>query len=192
MKRCEDLALQEGDLVDVSAPDWQGGRAYDCKVLVVSSKGGVLVARGTWEAGGRWVQYRHVVALGRREELTEKERDSQRYEVERFQSDCERRQRKAKERYLRRRSPQALYHFVWDELGDSEGCALEALQAKAKARGLEADAVTWRRIGRVLGCGKDPQFWRTPLGKPNISVIVEPRRLPAASPDQYSGHVFLA
>ena len=65
MKRCEDLALQEGDLVDVSAPDWQGGRAYDCKVLVVSSKGGVLVARGTWEPS-RWVQFHHVMATGRR------------------------------------------------------------------------------------------------------------------------------
>ena len=36
MKRSESLALQEGDLVDVHAPDWQGGWDRDCKVLVVS------------------------------------------------------------------------------------------------------------------------------------------------------------
>ena len=56
------------------------------------------------------------------------------------------------------------------------------------ARGLEADAVTWRRIGRC-SVAANSQFRRTPLGKPNISVIVMPAA--AGHFDQYSGHVFL-
>ena len=139
MKRCEALTLQEeGDLVDVKAPDWQGGRGYRCKVLVVSSRGGVFVTGGSWANQwgdlGRWTQYHHVVALGRREELTETERARQRREVERYQLVREQSRQKARKNYLRNRIPQELYNFVWDELEDAEGRALEALQAKARAR----------------------------------------------------------
>lgn|SRR5262245_43230081 len=161
MRLCEALGLQEGDLVDVRAPDWQGGRAYDCTVLIVSSRGGVFVAGG-WGNLARWVQYHHVVALGRREELSETEHARQQREVERYQSVREQGRQKARKQYLRNRTPQELYDFVWDELEDGEGCELETLQAKARARGLQADAVTWRRIGRVLGYSKNPQFWRMP------------------------------
>lgn len=177
MKRFEALALQEGDLVDMRAPGWQGGWAYSCKVLVVSSKGGIFVV-GNFRGTGGWAKFHHVVATGRRSGLTEQERAVQHREVERFQSYREELRRKTREGYLRKRAPQALYDFVWDELENSEGCALEVLQAKARARGLEADATTWRRIGRVLGCSKDPQFWRTPLGRMDSSVIVMPRRPP--------------
>ena len=181
MKRSEALALQEGDLVDVRAPDWQGGSGYRCKVLIVSSKGGVYVTESSLVAGGRWVQFHHVVALGQREGLTEGERTSQRYEVERFQARRERLRQKA----LRKLRPQALYAFVWDELEGSEGCSLEALQAKAGVRSLQADATTWRRIGQILGCSKDPQVWRMPPGRLNTSVLMMPRRLfdqPSAAP----------
>jgi hypothetical protein len=174
MKRSEALALQEGDLVDVSAPGWQGGRAYGRKVLIVSSKGGVFVTRSIWEAGGRWVQFHHVVALGQREELTEKERANQIYEVERFQA----RRERLRQKTLRKRTPQALYAFVWDELEGGEGRSLEVLQAKAGTRGLQADTTTWDRIGRILGCSRDPQVWRMPLGKRNTSVLVMPRLPP--------------
>ena len=96
MKRSEALALQEGDLVDVRAPDWRGRhRVIVCKVLIVSSKGGVYVTESSLVAGGRWVQFHHVVALGQREGLTEGERTSQRYEVERFRARRERLRQKA-------------------------------------------------------------------------------------------------
>ncbi len=176
MKRCEALALREGDLVDVRAPRWQGGRAYGCKVLVVSSRGGVYITGGQncWGERARWVQYHHVVALGEHEELTEKERAIQFWELERFQAYRERTRQKASKYYLRNRTPQELYNFLWNELEDGEGCALEALQAKARARGLQADAATWQRVGRVLGySAENPQFWRMPLQRAG-SVIVMP------------------
>ena len=166
--------MQEGDLVDVRAPDWQGGRAYRCKVLIVSSRGGIYVVTGE---RGRWARYHHVVALGVREGLTEEEHARQLYEVDRFTARREWGRQKAREHYLRNRTPQELYNFVWDELEDGEGCELEALQAKAKARGLQADATTWRRVGRVLGYDGNPRFWKMPAQRAD-SVIVMPSSRP--------------
>jgi len=121
-------------------------------VLVVSSRGGVFVTEGLWGPlvdrwgnWGRWVQYHHVVTLGRRGELTSEERARQYREVERFAAKREQWRQETREYYLRNRTPQELYNFVWDELEDGEGFMLEALQAKARARGLQANASTWRR-----------------------------------------------
>jgi len=158
MKRCEALALQEGDLVDVRAPNWQGGRVYGCKVLIVSSKGGIYIS------GARWVQYHPAVALGRRGELTERERASQLWEIERFQTYREQMRQKERKQRLRNLRPQELYQFAWDQLEDT--LTLEDLQARALAQGLGADAATWKRIGRVLLSSKG---W-----KRSDSVIVMP------------------
>ena len=57
------------------------------------------------------MQFHHVVALGQREELTAKERESQRYEVERFQAKRERLRQETRKSCLRNRTPQALYDF---------------------------------------------------------------------------------
>ena len=189
MKLSEALLLQEGDLVDVRSPGWQGGRACWCKVLVVSSKGGVYVREPS--AHGRWVQYHHVVALARHEELTETERAHQRYEVERFQANRERLRQKERQwwlRYVRQLRPQKLYQFVWDELEDGEARALEALQATANARGLQADATTWRRIGRVLGCNKDSHFWRLPSQDDGSVVVMPISASSAPEPDRRGAH----
>jgi hypothetical protein len=175
MKRSAALALQEGDLVDITAPDWQGGRNYDCKVLVVSSRGGVYVTGGMWDLpmdrwgnAGRWMQYHHVTATGRREELTDKERTWQHIEVERFRAARERDQQKDRELISRNK----LYDFIWNELEGCDGCSLDELQAKAKLRGLRPRATTWQRAGRVLGVAGDPQFWK--ISPSGASTIVMP------------------
>jgi hypothetical protein len=90
MKLIETLSLQEGDLVDVHTPAWQGGDRFG-KVLLVSSKGGIYVGKewchppGGPYVSSRWAQYHHVKPLGRREPLTEKERAVQLTEIEKVQ-----------------------------------------------------------------------------------------------------------
>ncbi len=63
MKRCEALALQEGDLLDVRAPEFRGGHHYGCKVLIVSSRGSIYIA-DRYEPS-RWVQYHFATLLSR-------------------------------------------------------------------------------------------------------------------------------
>jgi hypothetical protein len=67
MKRCEALALQEGDLLDVRAPEFRGGHHYGCKVLIVSSRGSIYIA-DRYEPS-RWVQYHFATLRGQREAL---------------------------------------------------------------------------------------------------------------------------
>jgi hypothetical protein len=140
-------------------------------MLVVSSKGGVFVTGDMWGAA-RWVQYHHVVALGQREELTEKERARQRREVERFQ---------AKRKQWRQKAGE-LYNFVWDELEDGEGCMLETLQTKARARGLRASAKTWWRIGQVLGYDGKAQFWKMPRRLARSTIVMPSAMRPDCRP----------
>jgi hypothetical protein len=172
MKRMDALKLQEGDLVDISSSRWQGISEYRAKVLIVTSRGGVFIATGTWELP-RWVKYSRVIPCNEHEDLTERERLYQLSEVVRFNEYRAKVLPKYRNRRLRNLKPQALYRYVLSLLENHESHPLVELQAKARAYGLEADDKVWHRIGRVLiGREVDHAGWKLP-GKPD-SVIVMP------------------
>jgi hypothetical protein len=167
MKLKEALNLREGDLVDVGLPNFQEGGVrmhYGCKVLIISSKGGIYVSERDWRAF--WTRYHYARLLGWCEALTERERELQVGEIERFEGYRVELRGKERERRLRNLRPQELYCFLHGVLEGGESYALEELQARARASGLEADAVTWRRVWRVVS------GWR--FSNRELSKIVMP------------------
>ena len=178
MKKCDALKLQEGDLVNVKASLYGGDLVSSAKVLIVTARGGVYLSRcSKWECSF-WTQYNFVKPLGKREELTETERKTQLYEVERFKEYHQMIGQKNHDRWIRRLNklkPKELYIFVWDKLYDGKSHSFEELKAQAKDHGLEAEDIVWERIGRALvERDADPNVWK--LRKPMMRV-----REPAAA-----------
>lgn len=171
MKLVDALKLQAGDLIDLNIPIGRHHGAYTAKVLVVTSHGGIFFVPSSKFRSWGWTQYRWAKSLGRREELTDQERLLQisvtagcnAYRIGKWE--------KERKQLLRNRRPDELYRFVLMTLEDGEPHALEELQELARGRGMEADAVTWARIKRVLGC-EASENWQL---APPRSVIVMPK-----------------
>ena len=76
MKQSDALKLRDGDLIDLNIPLLSGGcqmfRA--AKVLIVTSHGGIFFAPPSRRVLSQWTWCRWAKALGRREELTDRER----------------------------------------------------------------------------------------------------------------------